>query len=78
MGEGAQNMLCAYMAAAVLAGLLANALLGWWRFDPCIGLGIAALAVHEGREAWSGELCADCAPVGFENAEVRSQSCDCA
>jgi divalent metal cation (Fe/Co/Zn/Cd) transporter len=67
-GEGAQNMLCAYMAAGVLAGLLANAALGWWWLDPAIGLGIAALAVKEGRAAWAGEVCADCAPVGFEPA----------
>jgi len=66
-GEGAQNMLCAYMAAGVLVGLLANALLGWWWLDPVIGLTIAALAVKEGREAWAGEVCADCVPVGFDN-----------
>jgi divalent metal cation (Fe/Co/Zn/Cd) transporter len=64
-GEGAQNMLCAYMAAGVLVGLLANALLGWWWLDPVIGLGIAGLAVREGREAWAGEVCGDCAPIGF-------------
>ena len=33
-GEGTQNLLCAYLAAAVLAGLLANTLLGWWWLDP--------------------------------------------
>jgi divalent metal cation (Fe/Co/Zn/Cd) transporter len=33
-GEGMQNILCAYLAAAVLAGLLGNALLGWWWLDP--------------------------------------------
>lgn len=54
-GEGGQNILCAYLAAAVLAGLLANTLFGLWRLDPVIALGIAALAVHEGREAWEGE-----------------------
>jgi divalent metal cation (Fe/Co/Zn/Cd) transporter len=67
-GEGAQNMLCAYMAAGVLAGLLANAVLGWWWLDPAIGLGIAALAIKEGREAWAGEVCADCAPISFAPA----------
>jgi divalent metal cation (Fe/Co/Zn/Cd) transporter len=76
-GEGAQNMLCAYMAAGVLVGLLANTALGWWWLDPAIGLGIAALAVKEGREAWAGEVCADCAPVGFERT-VKDDGCDCA
>jgi divalent metal cation (Fe/Co/Zn/Cd) transporter len=56
-GEGAQNLLCAYLAAAVLVGLLANTLLGWWWLDPAIGLGIAALAVREGIEAWRGNDC---------------------
>jgi len=70
-GEGAQNMLCAYLAAGVLTGLLANTILGWWWLDPVIGLGIAALAIQEGREAWRGEVCADCAPVGLEGASTR-------
>ena len=57
-GEGRQNMLCAYLAGALLAGLLANATLGAWWLDPIIGLLIAAVAVKEGHEAWSGEGCA--------------------
>lgn len=76
-GEGAQNMLCAYMAAGVLVGLLANTVLGWWWLDPVIGLGIAALAVKEGRQTWAGEVCADCAPVGFDRA-VKDEGCGCA
>lgn len=52
---GVQNLLCAYLAAAVLAGLLANTLVGWWWLDPAIGLGIAAWAVWEGAESWRGE-----------------------
>jgi divalent metal cation (Fe/Co/Zn/Cd) transporter len=56
-GEGTQNLLCAYLAAAVLVGLLANTLLGWWWLDPVVGLGIAALAVREGIDAWRGEDC---------------------
>jgi divalent metal cation (Fe/Co/Zn/Cd) transporter len=63
-GDAAQSWLCAAAAAGVLVSIIANALLGWWWLDPIIGLGIAALAVHEGREAWSGEVCSDCAPVG--------------
>jgi divalent metal cation (Fe/Co/Zn/Cd) transporter len=56
-GEGNQNLLCAYLAAAVLAGLLANTVLGWWWLDPVVALGIAGLAVREGIEAWHGEEC---------------------
>lgn len=54
-GEGDQNLLCAYLAAAVLIGLLANTALGWWWLDPAIALGIAAMAIHEGRETWEGD-----------------------
>lgn len=66
VGEGAQNLLCAYMAAGVLVGLGANAAFGWWWLDPVVALGIAALAVREGREAWAGEGCACVAVPGLD------------
>jgi divalent metal cation (Fe/Co/Zn/Cd) transporter len=56
-GEGRQNLICAYLAVAVLAGLLANTLLGIWWLDPLVALCIAALAITEGRRAWRGESC---------------------
>lgn len=55
--EGMQNMLCAYLSLAVLAGLLGNTLAGWWWLDPLAALLIAYVAVREGREAWRGEEC---------------------
>ena len=55
--EGKQNMLCAYLAAALLVGLLGNALVGAWWLDPIVGLFIAAVAVQEGRESWRGDSC---------------------
>jgi divalent metal cation (Fe/Co/Zn/Cd) transporter len=63
-GEGRQNMLCAYLAAALLVGLLGNALAGAWWLDPAVGLLIAAVAVKEGREAWRGEGCCVGSPLG--------------
>jgi divalent metal cation (Fe/Co/Zn/Cd) transporter len=56
-GEGTQNLLCAYLAAAVLVGLLGNTLFSLWWLDPVAALFIAAVAVKEGRESWRGEGC---------------------
>lgn len=56
-GEGRQNMLCAYLAGALLIGLVGNALVGAWWLDPTVGLLIAFVAVKEGLEAWKGEGC---------------------
>jgi divalent metal cation (Fe/Co/Zn/Cd) transporter len=55
--EGKQNLLCAYLAAALLVGLVGNALFGAWWLDPLVGLLIAAVAIQEGREAWRGDAC---------------------
>ena len=64
VSEARQNMICAYLSVALLAGLLANALAGWWWADPAAALVIAAVALREGLEAWRGESCCDaCAPV---------------
>jgi hypothetical protein len=67
-GDAAQSWLCAISAAVVLVSILANALWGWWWLDPIAALGIAGLAVREGRAAWGGEVCSDCAPIGIESA----------
>jgi divalent metal cation (Fe/Co/Zn/Cd) transporter len=56
-GEGTQNLLCAYLALAVFAGLAANTLLGAWWLDGVVALGIAGWAVVEGRRAWAGKSC---------------------
>jgi divalent metal cation (Fe/Co/Zn/Cd) transporter len=58
-GEGTQNLLCAYLAAAVLLGLVLNAWLGWWWTDSAVALIVAAVAVNEGIESWRGEECCD-------------------
>jgi divalent metal cation (Fe/Co/Zn/Cd) transporter len=68
-GEGRQNMLCAYLAGALLVGLLGNALVGAWWLDPIVALLIAAVAVREGLEAWRGEGCCVGSPLdgaGFD------------
>jgi len=57
--ESRQNLLCAYLSAALLAGLLANAIVGWWWADPVAAIAIAAIAVREAHAAWQGSSC-DC------------------
>ncbi|GAA1749611.1 cation transporter [Streptomonospora arabica] len=66
VADSKQTLLCTYLSAALLAGLLANALLGWAWADPLVALTIAAVAVKEGREAWKGDAC--CAPGGIAAA----------
>ena len=61
-GEGTQNLLCAYLAAAVLVGLLGNAIFGAWWLDPIAALLIAGVAVREGIETWRGEGCCAAGP----------------
>jgi divalent metal cation (Fe/Co/Zn/Cd) transporter len=78
MGEGRQNMLCAYLAGALLVGLLGNALVGAWWLDPAVGLLIAAVAVQEGAEAWRGEGCCVSSPLagtGFEDEDRQDECC---
>jgi divalent metal cation (Fe/Co/Zn/Cd) transporter len=53
--DSSQTSLCTYISGLLLLGLVANALLGWWWADPVAGLGIAALAVAEGRKLWTTE-----------------------
>jgi divalent metal cation (Fe/Co/Zn/Cd) transporter len=60
VGDGTQTLLCAYLSAVLLGGLLLNAAFGWGWADPLAGLVIAAVAVKEGREAWRGDAC--CGP----------------
>lgn len=57
--EASQTSLCAYLSVALLIGLGANALFGWWWADPAAALVIAAVALKEGRESWRGDGCTD-------------------
>ena len=79
-GEGRQNMLCAYLAGALLVGLLANALIGAWWLDPVVGLAIAGVAVREGVDAWRGEGCCVSSPLdgaGFADDCCSGDGCAC-
>ena len=59
VADSKQTLLCTYLSAVLLVGLLLNALVGWSWADPLAGLVIAAVAVREGIEAWRGDACDD-------------------
>ncbi|MEW5541156.1 cation transporter [Streptomyces cyaneofuscatus] len=61
VADAKQTLLCTYLSAVLLVGLLLNALLGWSWADPVAALAIAVIAVKEGRDAWRGRGC--CAPT---------------
>jgi divalent metal cation (Fe/Co/Zn/Cd) transporter len=79
VADSKQTLLCSYLSAAVLIGLVLNATLGWWWADPAAALVLAALAVREGRNAWRGDLC--CTPGASSTSDGASggcsDKCDC-
>ncbi len=58
VADSKQTLICTYLSAAVLSGLVLNASVGWWWADAIAGLVIAIFAVREGLEAWRGDACA--------------------
>jgi divalent metal cation (Fe/Co/Zn/Cd) transporter len=57
IADSKQTLICAYLSAAVLIGLLLNSLLGWTWADAVAALVVVVFAVREGIEAWKGESC---------------------
>ncbi|MFF1298325.1 MULTISPECIES: cation transporter [unclassified Streptomyces] len=74
IADSKQTLLCTYLSAVLLAGLVLNAALGWSWADPLAALAIAALAVKEGRDAWQGKGC--CAPATAPAAAPPSDDAD--
>lgn len=80
VADSKQTLLCTYMSAALLLGLLANSLFGWWWADPIAALVIAVLAVREGVNAWRGKVCCSPAEVFFDQDHDHDDcgtGCDC-
>jgi len=79
VADSTQTLLCTYLSAVLLLGLLANAFLGWWWLDSVAALVIAAVAVREGLENWRGEDC--CTPGILPPATTQDRcsdpGCDC-
>ena len=57
VADSRQTLLCTYLSAVLLVGLVVNGLLGWSWADPVAGLVIASVALKEGRDAWNGDIC---------------------
>ncbi|HUO86704.1 MAG TPA: cation transporter [Thermoanaerobaculia bacterium] len=57
--EARETLACSYLSAALLAGLAANALAGWWWADPAAALLMVPWLVREGLEGLSGDPCDD-------------------
>lgn len=76
VADSKQTLLCTYLSAVLLLGLLLNATLGWSWADPIAALVISAVAVKEGRDAWQGKGC--CAPTTAAASPVaETDSCGC-
>ncbi|MFF5476632.1 cation transporter [Streptomyces sp. NPDC012935] len=78
VADSMQTLLCTYLSAVLLVGLVLNATLGWSWADPVAGLVIAAIAVREGRDAWRGEGC--CAPTvtsAGPSGNAKEDACGC-
>ncbi|NQW89646.1 cation transporter [Curtobacterium sp. VKM Ac-2861] len=75
IADSKQTLVCSYLSAAVLVGLLLNTLFGWSWADPVAGLVVVVFAVREGLEAWRGDACKQ--PVAALTGERAADACDC-
>jgi divalent metal cation (Fe/Co/Zn/Cd) transporter len=74
VADSKQTLICSYLSAAVLIGLVLNSTLGWAWADAVAALVIAGFAVREGVEAWRGDACKR--PVSSLTSE-NADTCDC-
>lgn len=73
VSDSKQTLLCSYLSAVLLLGLVLDSTLGWSWVDPVAALVIAGFAVREGIEAWRGDSC--CLPPSAL-LEVETTSSD--
>jgi divalent metal cation (Fe/Co/Zn/Cd) transporter len=59
IADSKETIACASMSGALLLGLGANYLFGFWQADPLAGLIIVILLFREGYEGWN-ESCEEC------------------
>ncbi|WP_405468174.1 cation transporter [Streptomyces canus] len=79
VADSKQTLLCTYLSAVLLVGLVLNATLGWSWADPIAALVIAAIAVKEGRDAWQGKGCCatPAAAVTASSSDAETDACGC-
>ncbi len=77
VADSSQTLLCTYLSAVLLGGLVLNATLGWSWADPVAGLVIAAVALKEGRDAWRGEGCCGPSASGHQDGHGAEPSDGC-
>ncbi|MER7775886.1 cation transporter [Streptomyces sp. NPDC096191] len=74
VADSKQTLLCTYLSAVLLVGLVLNATLGWSWADPIAALAIAGIAVKEGRDAWRGKGC--CVPTSAAAPSLPTKADD--
>ncbi|WP_280373282.1 cation transporter [Nocardia abscessus] len=79
VADSKQTLLCTYLSAVLLVGLLLNTLFGWSWADPIAALVIAVIAVKEGLNAWRGDTCcpASAAVGAADETSAAGHDCDC-
>ncbi|MGW0564312.1 cation transporter [Streptomyces sp. NPDC003016] len=77
VADSKQTLLCTYLSAVLLVGLVANSLFGWTWADPIAALVIAAIALKEGRDAWQGKGCCATPPTATPVLAAEPDACGC-
>jgi divalent metal cation (Fe/Co/Zn/Cd) transporter len=77
VADSKQTLLCTYLSAVLLVGLLLNTLFGWSWADPIAALVIAVIAVKEGRNAWKGDTCCATPIAAVGGPKAGEHDCDC-
>ena len=77
VADSKQTLLCTYLSAVLLVGLVLNSTLGWWWADAAAALVIAAIAIREGISAWRGDVCCTVPPTAADSLPAATASACC-
>ena len=77
VADSRQTLLCTYLSAVLLVGLVLNSTLGWWWADAAAALVIAAIAIREGINAWRGDVCCTVPLTAGESLPAATTSACC-